>query len=112
MRARETSLTSRIRASLLLGQFNYGKRGILDLTHSRLFTISSFKKVLVDGGFLMRDVCGLGPPIRDMVGDKQILGRADGSSGVLASLWPRLFAFSFLVVAQKAAECDEIYRRT
>ena len=35
-----------MRLSLFLGQFNYGKRGILDLTHTRLFTIYSFKKLL------------------------------------------------------------------
>ena len=35
-----------MRASLAAGQFNYGKRGILDLTHTRLFTIYSFKKLL------------------------------------------------------------------
>ena len=29
------------RAMLLLGQFNYGPRGILDVTHTRLFTFSS-----------------------------------------------------------------------
>ena len=30
---------------LLFGQFNYGKRGILDLTHTRLFTFESFRRL-------------------------------------------------------------------
>src|SRR6185437_9548148 len=34
------------RLMLLLGQFNYGKRGILDMTHTRLFTFSSFRRLL------------------------------------------------------------------
>ena len=39
------------RAMLLLGQFNYGPRGILDITHTRLFTFASFRRALVQAGF-------------------------------------------------------------
>ena len=101
-----------MRLSLILGQFNYGKRGILDLTHTRLFTIYSFKKLLVNGGFVIKEVKGFGPPIRDMVGASATLRAADTTSGVLARLWPRLFAFSFLIVAEKAEELEDIYAWT
>jgi 2-polyprenyl-3-methyl-5-hydroxy-6-metoxy-1,4-benzoquinol methylase len=101
-----------LRISLLFGQFNYGKRGILDLTHHRLFTIYSFRKLLVNGGFTVEEVRGFGPPIRDMIGGHGVLGAADTSSGLLARWWPRLFAFNFLVVAQKEEELDDIYERT
>jgi hypothetical protein len=100
------------RTSLLLGQFNYGKRGILDLTHTRLFTVYSFKKLLANAGFVIREVKGFGPPIEDMVGGSPALRAADAVSGALARLWPRLFAFNFLVVAQKADDLDDIYERT
>ncbi len=101
-----------LRASLLLGQFNYGKRGILDLTHSRLFTIYSFRKLLMNGGFAIKEIRGLGPPILDMVGEGGALKAADAASGVLARRWPRMFAFNFLIVAQKEDELDDIYERT
>lgn len=101
-----------MRGSLLLGQFNYGKRGILDLTHTRLFTIYSFKKLLNDSGFLIRELRGFGPPIQDMVGASRPLRLVDSASGTLARIWPRLFAFSFLVVAQKAEELEDLYART
>jgi glycosyltransferase involved in cell wall biosynthesis len=101
-----------MRLSLILGQFNYGKRGILDLTHTRLFTIYSFKKLLTNGGFTIKEVRGFGPPIRDMVGESGVLRAADTTSGRLARIWPRLFAFSFLVVAEKAEELEDIYART
>jgi hypothetical protein len=97
---------------LLLGQFNYGKRGILDLTHSRLFTIYSFRKLLINGGFVVKDVRGFGAPIRDMVGESRVLRATDSTSGALAKWWPRLFAFSFLIVAEKQEELDDIYQRT
>jgi glycosyltransferase involved in cell wall biosynthesis len=101
-----------LRASLLFGQFNYGKRGILDLTHTRLFTVYSFRKLLTNAGFVVKEVKGFGPPIRDMVGESTPLRAIDTTSGALARWWPRMFAFNFLVVAQKADELDEIYERT
>ena len=55
---------------------------------------------------------GFGPPIRDMVGASTLLRATDASSGTLARIWPRMFAFNFLVVAQKADELDDIYERT
>jgi glycosyltransferase involved in cell wall biosynthesis len=101
-----------LRLSLALGQFNYGKRGILDLTHTRLFTIGSFRRLLRDGGFVIREVQGFGPPIVDMVGDGRTLRLVDAASARLARAWPRLFAYSFLIVAEKAEELEDIYART
>jgi hypothetical protein len=57
-------------------------------------------------------VKGFGPPIRDMVGASPKLRAIDTTSGALARAWPRMFAFNFLVVAQKADELDDIYERT
>jgi len=101
-----------MRLSLALGQFNYGKRGILDLTHTRLFTTYSFRKLLANGGFVIEELKGFGPPTQDMVGESPALRAVDRSSGRLARLWPRLFAFSFLVVARKADELEDLYERT
>ena len=39
---------------LLFGQFNYGKAGILDRTHTRLFTFRSLRQLLVDAGFRIK----------------------------------------------------------
>lgn len=39
------------RLMLLFGKFNYGKRGILDMTHTRLFTFNSFIKLFTQNGF-------------------------------------------------------------
>jgi 2-polyprenyl-3-methyl-5-hydroxy-6-metoxy-1,4-benzoquinol methylase len=101
-----------LRLSLLAGQFNYGKRGILDLTHKRLFTVHSFTKLLRHGGFVVRDVRGFGPPVRDMVGETPALRAADSVLGALARWWPRLFAFNFLVIAERAQELEDVYVRT
>ena len=34
------------RLMLLFGQFNYGRKGILDATHTRLFTFRSLRELL------------------------------------------------------------------
>jgi len=47
-----------------------------------------------------------------MVGGSPALRTADTASGILARIWPRMFAFSFLVVAEKTDELEDIYART
>ncbi|NIT89026.1 MAG: glycosyltransferase/methyltransferase, partial [Gemmatimonadetes bacterium] len=70
-----------VRLMLALGQFNYGKKGILDRTHTRLFTLRSFCRTLEGEGFRVEAVRGFGPPIRDMVGSSGLLRLIDGVAG-------------------------------
>jgi 2-polyprenyl-3-methyl-5-hydroxy-6-metoxy-1,4-benzoquinol methylase len=58
-----------IRLGLLAGQWNYGKRGILDLTHTRLFTFSSIKRLFEQGGFQVLETDGIPPPYPLALGD-------------------------------------------
>lgn len=58
-----------IRLGLLLGQFNYGKRGILDLDHSRLFTFSSLRQILADNGYAIVEERGIPAPFPLAIGD-------------------------------------------
>jgi hypothetical protein len=51
------------RLMLLLGQFNYNKRGILDLTHTRLFTFSSLRRLLKETGFVVEREIGIPAPV-------------------------------------------------
>jgi len=97
-----------IRGMLALGQFNYGKRGILDLTHRRLFTIRSFRRMLESGGFRVDGVRGFGPPIEDMVGRGPLLRAVDRLSGWMARLWPTFFAYQFLVEATRREALEDI----
>jgi len=54
---------------LLFGSFNYGKRGILDKTHTRLFTFSSYKNLLTQCGFNLIDISGVPAPITMITGN-------------------------------------------
>jgi glycosyltransferase involved in cell wall biosynthesis len=51
------------RLTLFLGQFNYTKRGILDLTHTRLFTHSSLRRLLAETGFAVEKEKGIPFPV-------------------------------------------------
>jgi glycosyltransferase involved in cell wall biosynthesis len=57
------------RFMLLLGQFNYGRRGILDLTHTRLFTFSSFERAVSQAGFDIVERTGIPGPVPLALGD-------------------------------------------
>jgi glycosyltransferase involved in cell wall biosynthesis len=57
------------RFMLFIGQFNYGKRGILDLTHTRLFTFSSFERAVRQAGFDIIERVGVPGPMPLALGD-------------------------------------------
>ncbi len=88
-----------IRLSLLCGRFTYAERGILDITHRRLFTRRSLLRALRGSGYRVRRVQAVPPPFERVVGGRA--GRFLGLVGrVLACLWPGAFAFQFLVICQ------------
>ena len=60
------------RLMLFLGQFNYGKRGILDLTHTRLFTFASMRRCLDQAGFDVIEIHGIPAPYPLALGDNWI----------------------------------------
>ncbi len=101
-----------VRAMLALGQFNYGKKGILDLTHQRLFTVRSFCRTLEGEGFRVESVRGFGPPVHDMVGKSWPLRLIDSVAGGLARIWPSLFGYQFLVEATRLDDVDTLLERT
>jgi glycosyltransferase involved in cell wall biosynthesis len=89
-----------VRIVLMFGWFNYGRRGILDMTHCRLFTIGSFKRLLKNAGFRVDRIIGFGPPIADTVArGGWVLTLVDRALSFVAKKWPSLFAYQFL------AEC-------
>ncbi|MBM3557833.1 MAG: class I SAM-dependent methyltransferase, partial [Alphaproteobacteria bacterium] len=94
------------RLMLLIGQFNYGKRGILDLTHRRLFTRNALVRLLKEGGFVIAREAGLPPPFALALGENQFSRTAERLAARLASLWARMFAFQFLIEAKAQPTLD------
>jgi glycosyltransferase involved in cell wall biosynthesis len=88
------------RLMLLIGQFNYGKAGILDRTHTRLFTFRSFLRLLRDSGFRIKRVRGVPAPFPKVFGTG-VLGRgALRINQLLIHLSRSLFAYQIFVVTE------------
>ena len=101
-----------VRLSLLLGQFNYGKRGILDRTHKRLFSVSSFKKLISQYGFHIEKIRGFAPPFTDLISNNFLFRFLEKFHSLLSRLLPNLFAYNFLIVAGRMDEIFEIFDKT
>jgi glycosyltransferase involved in cell wall biosynthesis len=102
-----------IRMALLLGWFNYGRRGILDLTHRRLFTVDTFRRLLVNAGFRINSIKGFGPPLSDLSSNgSPIFKMADRVLASLARTWPKLFAYQILIECTRTDSPADLMKQT
>jgi glycosyltransferase involved in cell wall biosynthesis len=60
------------RLMLFFGQFNYGRKGILDSTHTRLFTFRSLKALLEQSGYNVLEVRGIPAPFPKAIGNNAV----------------------------------------
>jgi glycosyltransferase involved in cell wall biosynthesis len=94
------------RLMLLMGQFNYGKAGTLDRTHTRLFTFRSIRHLLRDAGFRIKSIKGVPAPFPKVLGNG-VLGRAAVALNVgLIGLSKSLFAYQIFIEAESTPGVD------
>ncbi len=86
-----------MRLNLVLGRFNYAERGILDIGHKRLFTRSSLVRMLRDCGYEIERVTPVPAPVEVVMPGPFSRVLAVVASAA-ARIWPRMFAFQWLVV--------------
>ncbi len=89
-----------VRLSLLFGQFNYGKKGILDLTHKRLFTYSSLRKLLENHGFIIKSASGIPVPWPLAFSNKAISSFLFKLNILAIYVSKRLFSFQIAMIAE------------
>lgn len=87
------------RAMLLLGLFNYGARGILDLTHTRLFTFASLKHLFQQAGYRIEQVQGIPAPFPLALGDTFLARTLLALNRFLIRISPTLFSYQMFMVA-------------
>lgn len=85
-----------MRLSLLFGRFEYGKRGILDLTHTRLFTFATIQRAMRAAGFDVVAVEGVPMPLPFVFGPK-LSSVFMGINQAFSFLQPTLFGFQILL---------------
>jgi 2-polyprenyl-3-methyl-5-hydroxy-6-metoxy-1,4-benzoquinol methylase len=94
------------RLMLLLGQFNYGKAGILDRTHTRLFTFRAAEHLLRDAGFRIKSVKGVPAPFPKVLGNG-IVGKAAVELNLaLIRLSRSLFSYQIFIQAESTPDVD------
>jgi glycosyltransferase involved in cell wall biosynthesis len=88
------------RFMLLIGQFNYGKRGILDHTHTRLFTFASLRRLFEQAGFHILETRGVPGPFPLAMGDNRFSRLLMRLNRLLISLSKGLFSYQIFMVLQ------------
>ena len=102
-----------LRIMLLLGYFNYGRKGILDKTHKRLFTINSLKRTLKQANFEILETLSFGPPIKDLSGSTSIFVKfLDILFFKLSRALPNIFSYQFLIIAKRKFDLENLQSKT
>ena len=89
-----------LRASLLFAGFHYGRRGILDMDHTRLFTFSSLVRTLQLNGYEVVSKHGLPAPFPLAVGEGPLARFLLFINRVLIKISKSVFAFQIAVVVK------------
>jgi 2-polyprenyl-3-methyl-5-hydroxy-6-metoxy-1,4-benzoquinol methylase len=96
-----------MRLALLRGQFKYGPRGILDETHVRLYTRTTFRKLIEDAGYRITKEDWTVIPIEKLASTIPALEKPmvliDSVQYALARSRPELFAYQFVIQAEPTA---------
>ena len=100
-----------VRLGLLFGWFHYGKKGILDKEHHRLYTPSSLKNMLKQSGYDIAVLTGIPAPYPLALGDN-ILSRAL----LLINSWlihisRGFFSYQIGVVARPRPTLDHLLKK-
>jgi predicted TPR repeat methyltransferase len=93
-----------VRFALLLGMFNYQERGILDRTHIRFYTASTFRQEVERAGFRILETKASSVPVRLVIGrftPEAVLRAGEKLLSMVTRLWRNFFAYQIIVVAQK-----------
>lgn len=86
------------RVALLFGWFNYGPRGILDLTHTRLFTFRTARALLEQSGYRITEVCGVPAPFQLALGEGRLASAALTINKALIRISRALFSYQIFMV--------------
>jgi glycosyltransferase involved in cell wall biosynthesis len=100
------------RFGLLLGSFNYGRRGILDLTHTRIFTFASLRNLLEESGFQVKKLRGIPAPFPEAFGEGFLSRSSLSLNRFLLKLLPRVFSYQVLVEARIAPNVPTLLEAT
>ena len=100
------------RVLYLLGYFNYTKKGILDITHKRLFTMGSFIKLFKTEGFEVLSIKSIPGPWSLLFGDNIFSSILIKINELLCKFLPGLFAYQFFLEVKQSPHLDYLLEMT
>lgn len=99
------------RLMLLFGQFNYGRRGILALSHKRLFTIASLARLMRYAGYRVVRKRIMAAPYPRALGNNLFSRGLMAVNRLLAKVLPGLFAYQVLLEVRHTPSTESVLRR-
>jgi glycosyltransferase involved in cell wall biosynthesis len=99
------------RMMLLFGQFNYGTKGILDRTHTRLFTFSTFRRLFEQNGFEVLETIGVPGPFAIAFGKGRLSRSLMAINKRLVTLFRGVFSYQIYFVVRPRASLDYLLAR-
>jgi glycosyltransferase involved in cell wall biosynthesis len=97
-----------VRFQALLGHFNYGRRGILDLTHGRLYTFKTLRLLFEQCGFRVERLIGIPAPYPLALGDGWLGRVLVRINAFLIRLSRGLFSYQIFLVASPLPTVDAL----
>ncbi len=98
------------RLMLLIGQFNYGNRGILDRTHTRLFTFSSMKALFSQAGFELIKKEGIPVPFPLVIRNGAIANLLLKINKLLIRVSTTLFSYQIFLIVKPQYSLEYLLR--
>ena len=96
---------------LLFGFFNYGKRGILDKTHTRLFTFQTFRNLVKSHNFQIINEKGIPAPFPLALGDNFIGNFFLNLNKILITLLKSLFSYQIFFIIKPNASLNLLLKK-
>jgi hypothetical protein len=100
------------RAMLLLGQFNYSRKGILGLGHRRLFTFRSLRALLEQAGYEVIEERGVPAPFPLALGINRWSRLLLRVNGVLIRIAKKLFSYQICLRARPFPDSKHLLKET
>jgi SAM-dependent methyltransferase len=101
-----------MRIMLLLGQINYGKEGILDFGHTRLFTLGTLRDLLEQIGYEVLDARGVPAPFPKALGDHRLSRALVRANELAIRVSRRLFAYQVFLHVRPRPTVKHLLRAT
>ena len=99
------------RLGLSAGWFNYGVRGILDLTHTRLFTFRTARNLFEQSGYTVEEVRGVPAPFPLALGENMLSRLLLALNRVLIRLSKSLFAYQIFMVCKPTPSLEWLLQK-